>query len=118
MVAPSDMMDGRVLAIRHALDSEASPTSRLWPIPPGMLRPSTAPFRDAAGSAPSFGDRRSYQMDIHNRKEALKEIDSDVEEGADIVMVKPAMSYLDIIWQLPSAPTCRWRPTASAASTR
>ena len=57
------------------------------------------PFRDAAGSAPSFGDRRSYQMDIHNRKEALKEIDSDVEEGADIVMVKPAMSYLDIIWQ-------------------
>ena len=99
MVAPSDMMDGRVLAIRHALDSEGFTHIPIMAYSAKYASAFYGPFRDAAGSAPSFGDRRSYQMDIHNRKEALKEIDSDVEEGADIVMVKPAMSYLDIIWQ-------------------
>lgn len=99
MVAPSDMMDGRVLAIRHALDSEGFTHIPIMAYSAKYASAFYGPFRDAAGSAPSFGDRRSYQMDIHNRKEALKEIDSDIEEGADIVMVKPAMSYLDIIWQ-------------------
>lgn len=85
--------------IRHALDSEGFTHIPIMAYSAKYASAFYGPFRDAAGSAPSFGDRRSYQMDIHNRKEALKEIDSDVEEGADIVMVKPAMSYLDIIWQ-------------------
>ena len=99
MVAPSDMMDGRVLAIRRALDAEGFTHIPIMAYSAKYASAFYGPFRDAAGSAPSFGDRRSYQMDVHNRKEALKEIDSDVEEGADIVMVKPAMAYMDIIWQ-------------------
>lgn len=99
MVAPSDMMDGRVAAIRAALDANGFQNVPILAYSAKYASAFYGPFRSAAGSAPSFGDRRSYQMDIHNRKEALKEIDSDVEEGADIVMVKPAMSYLDIIWQ-------------------
>ncbi len=99
MVAPSDMMDGRVLAIRRALDAEGYTHIPIMAYSAKYASAFYGPFRDAAGSAPSFGDRRSYQMDIHNRKEALKEIDSDVAEGADIVMVKPALSYLDIIFQ-------------------
>lgn len=99
MVAPSDMMDGRVLAIRRALDAESYTHIPIMAYSAKYASAFYGPFRDAAGSAPSFGDRRSYQMDIHNRKEALKEIDSDVAEGADIVMVKPALSYLDIIFQ-------------------
>ena len=99
MVAPSDMMDGRVLAIRRALDNEGYTHIPIMAYSAKYASAFYGPFRDAAGSAPSFGDRRSYQMDIHNRKEAMKEIDSDIAEGADIVMVKPALSYLDIIYQ-------------------
>jgi porphobilinogen synthase len=99
MVAPSDMMDGRVLAIRHALDAEGYQHIPIMAYSAKYASAFYGPFRDAAGSAPSFGDRRSYQMDIHNRKEAMKEVDSDIAEGADIVMVKPALSYLDIIYQ-------------------
>lgn len=97
MVAPSDMMDGRVLAIREALD-EASFTD--VPIMAYSAKFSSAfygPFRDAAESPPQFGDRSSYQMDAANVREAMREIQLDIEEGADIVMVKPALPYLDII---------------------
>ena len=97
MVAPSDMMDGRVRAIRTILDENGH---RDIPIMSYAVKYASAfygPFRDAAGSAPAFGDRKSYQMDFHNRREAIKEALLDVEEGADIIMVKPAMSYLDII---------------------
>ncbi len=97
MVAPSDMMDGRILAIRQELDKNGFVST---PIMSYAVKYSSAfygPFRDAAGSAPSFGDRKGYQMDFHNRKEALKEAALDVKEGADILMVKPAMSYLDIV---------------------
>lgn len=97
MVAPSDMMDGRVLAIRRALDREGFTHIPIMAYSAKYASAFYGPFRDAAGSAPSFGDRRSYQMDIHNSREALKEIESDISEGADIVMVKPALSYLDII---------------------
>ncbi len=97
MVAPSDMMDGRVLAIRKALDREGFTHIPIMAYSAKYASAFYGPFRDAAGSAPSFGDRRSYQMDIHNSKEAMKEIDGDIAEGADIVMVKPALSYLDII---------------------
>ncbi|MDP2167748.1 MAG: porphobilinogen synthase [Thermodesulfovibrionales bacterium] len=97
MVAPSDMMDGRVEAIRLALDEEG-----FWNLPIMSYAAKYAsafygPFREAAESTPQFGDRRSYQMDPPNRREALKEVALDIEEGADIVMVKPALSYLDII---------------------
>ena len=97
MVAPSDMMDGRVRAIRTILDKNGY---REIPIMSYAVKYASAfygPFRDAAGSAPAFGDRKSYQMDFHNRREAIKEALLDVEEGADIIMVKPAMNYLDII---------------------
>lgn len=97
MVAPSDMMDGRVAAIREALD-EAGFTN--VPIMSYAVKYASAfygPFRDAAGSAPSFGDRKTYQMDFHNSREGIKEALLDEEEGADIIMVKPAMSYLDMI---------------------
>lgn len=97
MVAPSDMMDGRVAAIRTALDKAG------WEDVPVMsyaVKYASAfygPFREAAGSAPSFGDRKGYQMDYHNRREALKEAAMDLNEGADLLMVKPALSYLDIV---------------------
>ena len=97
MVAPSDMMDGRVAAIREALD-EAGFTN--VPIMSYAVKYASAfygPFRDAAGSAPSFGDRKTYQMDFHNSREGIKEALLDEEEGADIIMVKPAMSYLDMV---------------------
>ena len=97
MVAPSDMMDGRVLAIRRTLDEAGFTHIPIMAYSAKYASAFYGPFRDAAGSAPSFGDRRSYQMDIHNSKEALKEVESDIQEGADIVMVKPALSYLDII---------------------
>lgn len=86
---PSDMMDGRVLAIRRALVSEGYTHIPIMAYSAKYASGFYGPFRDAAGSAPAFGDRRSYQMDIHNSDEAMKEIDSDVAEGADIVMVKP-----------------------------
>jgi len=97
MVAPSDMMDGRVAVIREALDKERF---NMVPIMSYAAKYASAfygPFREAAESTPQFGDRRSYQMDPANRREAMKEVMIDVAEGADIVMVKPALSYLDII---------------------
>lgn len=97
MVAPSDMMDGRVLAIRNLLDENGYKEAPIMSYAVKYASAFYGPFRDAAGSAPSFGDRKSYQMDYHNRREGLKEALLDVEEGADIIMVKPALSYLDII---------------------
>lgn len=97
MVAPSDMMDGRVLAIREALDENGYEVNPIMSYAVKYASAFYGPFRDAAGSAPAFGDRKAYQMDFHNRREALKEAMLDIEEGADIIMVKPALSYLDII---------------------
>ena len=97
MVAPSDMMDGRVLAIRHELDQNGFADIPILSYAVKYASSFYGPFREAAGSAPAFGDRKSYQMDFHNSKEALKEAALDVEEGADILMVKPALAYLDII---------------------
>ena len=97
MVAPSDMMDGRVAAIRAELDQAGFPELPIMAYAAKFASCFYAPFRDAAGSSPQFGDRQSYQMDPANRREALREIALDVEEGADIIMVKPALPYLDII---------------------
>jgi porphobilinogen synthase len=97
MVAPSDMMDGRVGAIREALDEAGYHETPIMAYSAKYASAFYGPFREAAGSAPQFGDRRSYQMDPANVTEALREVALDVEEGADIVMVKPALSYLDII---------------------
>ena len=97
MVAPSDMMDGRVAAIRQEMDSKGFENLPIMSYAVKYASSFYAPFREAAGSAPAFGDRKSYQMDFHNRKEALKEASQDVKEGADIIMVKPAMAYLDIV---------------------
>jgi porphobilinogen synthase len=97
MVAPSDMMDGRVAAIRSELDRAGYPELPIMAYAAKFASCFYAPFREAAGSAPQFGDRQSYQMDPANRREALREIALDVEEGADIVMVKPALPYLDVI---------------------
>lgn len=97
MVAPSDMMDGRVGAIRSLLDANGYQETPIMSYAVKYASAFYGPFRDAAGSAPAFGDRKSYQMDYHNSREAVKEALLDVEEGADIIMVKPAMTYLDII---------------------
>lgn len=97
MVAPSDMMDGRVAAIRKKLDENGYINTPIMSYAVKFASSFYGPFRDAAGSAPAFGDRKSYQMDYHNRREALKEAMLDVEEGADIIMVKPAMAYGDLI---------------------
>jgi porphobilinogen synthase len=97
MVAPSDMMDGRVAAIRGALDREGFSNTPIMAYSAKYASAYYGPFREAADSAPQFGDRRSYQMDPPNVREALKEIATDIQEGADIVMVKPAMPYLDVI---------------------
>jgi porphobilinogen synthase len=97
MVAPSDMMDGRVAAIRRELDQAGFSDIPIMASAAKFSSCFYAPFRDAAHSSPQFGDRQSYQMDPANAREALREIDLDVEEGADIVMVKPALPYLDII---------------------
>ena len=97
MVAPSDMMDGRVIAIRQKLDAEGFAGIPIMAYSAKYASGFYGPFREAAGSTPQFGDRRSYQMDPPNAREALREIQLDIEEGADIVMVKPALAYLDII---------------------
>ncbi len=97
MVAPSDMMDGRVGAIRDELDREGFSDTAIMAYAAKFASCFYAPFRDAADSTPKFGDRQSYQMDPANLREALREIQLDVEEGADIVMVKPALPYLDVI---------------------
>ena len=103
MVAPSYMMDGRVRAIREALDGNGHYGAPIMSYAVKYASAFYGPFRDAAGSAPSFGDRKSYQMDFHNRREGMKEALTDVEEGADIIMVKPAMSYLDMVSEVSKA---------------
>jgi porphobilinogen synthase len=100
MVAPSDMMDGRVAEIRAALDDNNFENIPIMSYAAKYCSAFYGPFRDAAESSPQFGDRRSYQMDPANSQEALREVNMDVEEGADIIMVKPAMCYLDIIYQV------------------
>jgi porphobilinogen synthase len=100
MVAPSDMMDGRVAAIREALDSEGFQNIPIMSYSAKYASSFYGPFRDAAYSTPKFGDRKSYQMDPGNSDEALREIEMDIDEGADIVMVKPALSYLDVIYRV------------------
>jgi len=97
IIAPSDMMDGRVGSIRKGLDSQGFIDKLIMSYSVKYSSSFYGPFREAAGSAPSFGDRKSYQMDYRGRKEAMKEIELDIEEGADIIMVKPALAYLDII---------------------
>ncbi len=100
IVAPSDMMDGRVAAIRAALDEAGFSKTAIMSYAAKYASAFYGPFREAAESTPSFGDRRTYQMDPANRREALKEVRLDIEEGADMVMVKPAMAYLDILHQV------------------
>lgn len=103
MVAPSDMMDGRIAAIRALLDQNGHTNTPIMSYAVKYASSFYGPFRDAAESAPSFGDRKAYQMDWHNRREGLKEALSDVEEGVDILMVKPAMAYGDIISDVKAA---------------
>lgn len=103
MVAPSDMMDGRIGAIRRCLDKENYKEVPIMSYAVKYASSFYGPFREAAGSAPAFGDRKTYQMDYHNRREAMKEALLDLEEGADILMVKPALPYLDIIREIKDA---------------
>jgi porphobilinogen synthase len=103
IIAPSDMMDGRVGAIRHALDEEGLPETPILAYSAKFASAFYGPFREAADSAPAFGDRRSYQMDPANGDEAIRETRLDIEEGADIVMVKPALPYLDLIRRIKDA---------------
>jgi porphobilinogen synthase len=109
IVAPSDMMDGRVAALREALDSQGFDQTPILAYAAKFASSFYGPFREAAGSAPQFGDRRAYQMDPANGREALREVELDIAEGADIVMVKPALPYLDVLarvrdrWDLPLA---------------
>lgn len=100
MVAPSDMMDGRIGAMRHGLDAHGFTTTALMSYAVKFASAYYGPFREAAGSAPGFGDRRSYQMDARNGREAMREALLDEQEGADILMVKPALAYLDILSEL------------------
>jgi porphobilinogen synthase len=97
VVAPSDMMDGRIAAIRHALDEAGFDMTPILSYASKFASAFYGPFREAAGSAPQFGDRRSYQMDGANLREAMREIDLDIEEGADMILMKPAMPYLDVV---------------------
>jgi porphobilinogen synthase len=103
IVAPSDMMDGRVGAIRQALDERGFDSVSIMSYAAKYCSAFYGPFRDAAGSTPKFGDRRSHQMDPANAAEALREVEQDIEEGADIVMVKPALAYLDVIARVKDA---------------
>ncbi len=100
IVAPSDMMDGRIGAIRETLDANGFEQTGIMSYAAKFASAFYGPFRDAAESPPKFGDRRSYQMDSANAQEALREVALDVEEGADIVMIKPALPYLDILWRV------------------
>ncbi|MGH7385724.1 MAG: porphobilinogen synthase, partial [Candidatus Rokuibacteriota bacterium] len=102
MVAPSDMMDGRVAAIREGLDESGFPETPIMAYSAKYASAFYGPFREAADSTPQFGDRRSYQMDPANTMEAMREVALDVDEGADIVMVKPALPYLDVIARVKS----------------
>jgi porphobilinogen synthase len=103
IIAPSDMMDGRVRAIRESLDHEGFIDRAIMSYSVKYASSFYGPFREAAGSAPSFGDRKSYQMDFHNCNEAIREAELDVAEGADILMVKPAFAYLDVISKIKAA---------------
>ena len=100
VVAPSDMMDGRVAAIREALDETGFEETPILAYAAKYASSFYGPFREAAGSAPQFGDRRSYQMDPANADEALREVALDLDEGADMIMVKPALAYLDVLWRV------------------
>jgi porphobilinogen synthase len=100
MIAPSDMMDGRVAAIREALDTDGFEEVAIMAYAAKYASSFYGPFREAAGATPQFGDRRTYQMDPANAAEALREVAMDIEEGADIVMVKPALAYLDVVWRI------------------
>ena len=100
IVAPSDMMDGRVGAIREALDAKGFDQTAIMSYAAKFASAFYGPFREAAESPPQFGDRRSYQMDFANAEEALREVRLDIDEGADIVMVKPALAYMDILWRV------------------
>jgi porphobilinogen synthase len=100
IVAPSDMMDGRVGAIREALDERGFDQTAIMSYAAKFASAFYGPFREAAESPPQFGDRRSYQMDFANANEALREVALDIDEGADIVMVKPALPYMDILWRV------------------
>ena len=100
IVAPSDMMDGRIGAIRHALDSAQFTEVPILSYAAKFASAFYGPFREAAESTPSCGDRRSYQMDPANAREALREVALDIEEGADIIMVKPGLPYLDLVWRI------------------
>src|SRR5437773_8218458 len=100
MVAPSDMMDGRIGAIREALDAGGFDQTGIMSYAAKFASVFYGPFRKAAESPPQFGDRRSYQMDFANANEALREVALDIDEGADIVMVKPALPYMDILWRV------------------
>ena len=100
IIAPSDMMDGRIIAIRKALDYKGYTKIPIMSYAAKYASGFYGPFRDAAESTPAFGDRRSHQMDISNTNEAMREVESDIEEGADIVMVKPAGAYLDVIYRV------------------
>ena len=118
MVAPSDMMDARVGAIRKTLDEAGYTNIPIMAYSAKYASAFYGPFRDAAGSAPAFGDRRGYQMDPHNRKEAIRECALDVEEGADILMVKPALSYLDVIREVSDTfdlPLCAYQVSGEYA---
>ncbi len=103
IVAPSDMMDGRVQALRHALDNDGFEETIIMAYSAKYASAYYGPFREAADSSPKFGDRRTYQMDPANGNEGIKEVLQDIEEGADIVMVKPALAYLDIIYRVRQA---------------
>jgi porphobilinogen synthase len=100
IIAPSDMMDGRILAIRKALDYKGFTKIPIMSYAAKYASGFYGPFRDAAESTPAFGDRRSHQMDVANAEEALREVEADIEEGADMVMVKPAGAYLDILYRV------------------
>jgi porphobilinogen synthase len=111
IVAPSAMMDGQVQAIRHGLDSAGYKDTAIMSYSAKQASPLYAPFRDAAHSVPEFGDRQTYQMPFSNSKEAMREIEADIAEGADIVMVKPAIPYLDLIYrarQTTNLPLCAY----------
>ena len=119
IVAPSDMMDGRVGAIREELDGEGFAETPILAYSAKFASAFYGPFREAAGSTPAFGDRRGYQMDPANGREAVREALLDVQEGADMVMVKPALAYGDLIARGQARDAaCRSRPTTSAASMR
>jgi porphobilinogen synthase len=119
IVAPSDMMDGRVGTIRRALDADGHHDVAILSYAAKYASAFYGPFREAAGSTPQFGDRRGYQMDPANAEEALREVRLDIDEGADMIMVKPAHAYLDIIWRVKQAtgfPLCAYHVSGEYAA--